>query len=262
MLLGEKMSSSWNKEYYDIMNFYYWEPQHLGKIKNKESKIQNINDALNHIAKMEVSLNHQFNLFFQLLPSELTNIIFNKIDCRFTGTEKLEYQSIEDISVLNLKDSTQPDVFFKSNTDLVAIEFKLGTKSSIEQLLKYATLFHFTRLHHQKNFKCHLVYVGVNSFDSMFKEKFSHIDLVQDQLELVHIPDVTKKGSIDLTPHKDEILNLAKDMSLSFVNYQQLHDLFDHRISALDTANPYTETIHKLISGMNNELIYRNLAKA
>ena len=256
------MSSSWNKEYYDIMNFYYWEPQHLGKIKNKESKIQNINDALNHIAKMEVSLNHQFNLFFQLLPSELTNIIFNKIDCRFTGTEKLEYQSIEDISVLNLKDSTQPDVFFKSNTDLVAIEFKLGTKSSIEQLLKYATLFHFTRLHHQKNFKCHLVYVGVNSFDSMFKEKFSHIDLVQDQLELVHIPDVTKKGSIDLTPHKDEILNLAKDMSLSFVNYQQLHDLFDHSISALDTANPYTETIHKLISGMNNELIYRNLAKA
>ena len=244
------------------MNFYYWEPQHLGKIKNQESKIKNINDALNHIAKMEVSLNHQFNLFFQLLPSNLINIIFNKIDYRFESTEKLEYQSIEDISLLNLKDSTQPDVFFKSNTDLFAIEFKLGTKSSIEQLLKYATLFHFTKLHHHNDFKCHLVYVGINSFDSIFKEKFSHIELIKDYLDLDHIPDVTKKGAIDLTPHKDEILNIAKNVNLSFVNYQQLHDLFDRSVSTLDTANPYAETIHKLISGMNNELIYRNLAKA
>ena len=51
------MKSSWNNEYYDIMNFYYWEPQHLGKIKNPNSKIQSIHDALSHIAKMEVSLN-------------------------------------------------------------------------------------------------------------------------------------------------------------------------------------------------------------
>ena len=69
------MKSSWNNEYYDIMNFYYWEPQHLGKIKNPNSKIQSIHDALSHIAKMEVSLNHQFNLFFQLLPSVILNDI-------------------------------------------------------------------------------------------------------------------------------------------------------------------------------------------
>jgi hypothetical protein len=71
------------------MNFYYWEPQHLGKKKNPNSKIQNISDALDHISKMEVSLNHQFNLFFQLIPAALLNSILGNIDCRYANKDKL-----------------------------------------------------------------------------------------------------------------------------------------------------------------------------
>lgn len=254
--------SSWNKEYYDIMNFYYWEPQHLGRIKNHSSKIQSIRDALSHIAKMEVSLNHQFNLFFQLFPSGLLNDLFNKIDHRYINKDKLSYQSIEDISVLNLNDSTQPDVFFKSKTDLVAIEFKLSTKSSIEQLLKYAILFNFSELYHERKFKYYLIYVGCNNFNTIFKEKFPTIDLVQPALQIAHIPDTTKRGDINLMPHKEKIIKIAKDMNLSFVNYQGLYNILEDFIKSIDSNNPFSETITKLLSGMNNELIFRKLVKA
>jgi hypothetical protein len=243
------------------MNFYYWEPQHLGKIKDPKSKIQNIDSALSHIAKMEVSLNHQFNLFFQLLPSDLVNNIFKKIDHRYISNNRLSYQSVEDIGVLNLNDSTQPDVFFKSKTDLVAVEFKLGTKSSIEQLLKYATLFAFTELHQENNFNYYLIYVGRDKFSSLFKEKFQDIDLVQPHLDIAHLPDTTKKGNINLVPHKKKIIKIGKAVNLSFVNYQDLYDIFENCIQSIDKHNPYAETIEKLLSGMNNELVFRKLAR-
>ena len=256
------MKSSWNNEYYDIINFYYWEPQHLGKIKNPNSKIQSIHDALSHIAKMEVSLNHQFNLFFQLLPSVILNDILNKIDNNYISTDKLSYQSIEDINTLNLNDATQPDVFFKSNKDLVAIEFKLGTKSSIEQIMKYATLFHFTELHHEMEFAHHLIYVDRDNFSTMFKEKFFSIDIVQSAIEMAHIPDTTKKGYVNLIPHKERITKIAKNLHLSFVNYQELYNIFSYFVNYIDASNPFSETIIKLFSGMNNELVFRELVRA
>jgi hypothetical protein len=255
------MKSSWNNEYYDIMNFYYWEPQHLGKIKNQKSKIQNIHDALSHIAKMEVSLNHQFNLFFQLLPSTILNDIINKVGKNYVSNDKLLYQSIADISILNLMDATQPDVFFKSNKDLVAIEFKLGSKSSIEQIVKYATLFHFTELYHKVEYAYHLVYVGCDSFSAIFKEKFSSIDLVQSAIEMAHIPDATRKGDVNLIPHKEKIIEIAKSLHLSFVSYQNLYNIFSDCIKYIDASNPFSETIIKLLSGMNNELVFRELAR-
>lgn len=53
----------WTSEYYDVMEFYYWEPQHLGKIKNPKSQYSNQLKSLEHIQNMEVSLNHMFNVF-------------------------------------------------------------------------------------------------------------------------------------------------------------------------------------------------------
>ena len=127
------MSTTWNQEYYDALNFYYWEPQHLGRLTNPNSKYKNIEDVISHLRRMEVSLNHEFNLFFQLLPNELFNQFFNSLVDNFEPDD-YKYQSLQDLKKLNLKDATQPDIFFKGENNFVGVELKVTAKSSLDQI--------------------------------------------------------------------------------------------------------------------------------
>ena len=128
--------------------------------------------------------------------------------------------------------------------------------------MKYATLFHFTELHHEMEFAHHLIYVGRDNFSTMFKEKFFSIDIVQSAIEMAHIPDTTKKGYVNLIPHKERITKIAKNLHLSFVSYQELYNIFSYFVNYIDASNPFSETIIKLFSGINNELVFRELVRA
>lgn len=259
---GGVVVQTWNREYYDIMSFYYWEPQHLGKIKNSKSKIQSLNDALVRIANMEVSLNHQFNLFFQLIPNRILRLIISQISPTYQSAEHLTYQSNESINNLNLNDATQPDIFFIGDQALVGIEFKVTVKTSIEQLLKYAMLFYFSQRRSGRNKACHLIYVGCGEMDSLFSEPTIDFDSVKEALNENLLPDRTKKGGVNLVDHKSNIVNLAKNMAINFINYQQLYQLFIHVKDEVDLSNPYAESVVKLFDGITEELIYRKLAMA
>lgn len=73
------------------------------------------------------------------------------------------------------------------------------------------------------------------------------------------IPDITKKGRINLVDHKEGILDIAHEMEISFVSYKDVYKLFDYLKSQIDTESQYSSTIMKLIQGMQNELSERRL---
>lgn len=252
------MSTTWNQEYYDALNFYYWEPQHLGKIKNPKSRYNNVEDVLAHLRKMEVSLNHQFNLFFQLLPNEVLNQFFGFV-INNLEFDQFNYQSLKDIDKMNLNDATQPDMFFKGNKNLLGVELKLGAKTSMDQVMKYALLFHFSQKDDDTPKKNHLVYVGPGEFQNLFKDKNTTIQTIKDNMSLDLLPDKTKKGNLNLTNHKEAILKVAKQMSISYISYNEIYKLFEHLKSQIDISSQYSSTIIKLIEGMQNELSQREL---
>ena len=102
--------NGWNSEYYDIVEFYYWEPQHLGKIKNPFTRYRKIQEALSHIQNMEVSLNHQFNIFFMLAPCDFVNgLVKNVFDENINDTLKI--MNRYDIRELISDTFMQPDIF-------------------------------------------------------------------------------------------------------------------------------------------------------
>jgi len=252
------MSTTWNQEYYDNLNFFYWEPQHLGKQKNTKSRFDNPYKVMKHLREMEVTLNHQFNLFFQLLPNQLYMLFFEAV---FKNIEKDEYlyQSLFDIDALELKDATQPDIFFKGRNNLIGVELKIGAKSSLEQVVKYAILYHFSQKNDDKRKNCHLLYIGKGNSDNLFKDKKISILNVQDYINLEMLPDKTKKGKISLRHDKQDILKIAKEMSISYLSYQQVYELFKSLRTKIETTSQYASTIEKLIHGMQNELLVRNL---
>ncbi len=252
------MLTTWNKEYYDALSFYYWEPQHLGKLKNPKSKYNNVKDVLSHLKKMEVSLNHQFNLFFQLLPNELFHQFFGSI-VQNLELDDYKYQSLENLKILNLNDATQPDIFFKGNNNLIGVELKVGAKTNLDQVMKYAMLYHFSQTNDDKNKNNHLVYFGCGEFHNLFKDNKTTIQSLKDEMSLDMIPDITKKGKISLKEVKESILDIAQQMTITYISYKEIYLLFDHLKSQIEIESQYSSTIIKLIEGMQNELSERKL---
>lgn len=57
--------NNWTNVYDEIMSFYFYEPQHIGKKaypRDNPHVYSNEQAMLNHISNMEVSLNHLFNI--------------------------------------------------------------------------------------------------------------------------------------------------------------------------------------------------------
>ena len=247
---------TWNKEYYDILDFFYFEPQHLGKAKN--TKNPKPYEKVNHrLRNMEVTLNHQFNLFFQLLPKSLFHLFFTQI-IKELSDDDFQFQGD---SQLNIHGATQPDLFFKGEHSCIAIEMKISAKSSLDQVMKYAMLFHFSQKNDLKAKDNHLIFIGKGNLKNQFKEKFTSTDLIKDNLNTSLIPETTRKGNINLIEQKEDIISVAKAMSITFINYQNIFDLLTLVKDNTDTSSPYFDTVFKLINGLKEELISRKLSK-
>ncbi|MCB1194402.1 MAG: hypothetical protein KDK90_28475 [Leptospiraceae bacterium] len=244
--------SNWNEEYYDIIEFYYWEPQHIGKKKYEDANFNSMEEVKTHLLNMEVSLNHQFNYFFRLIPKEILNEIFQGID-KNIASDKYNFQSTKQINELELDDATQPDMFFIGEENQIGIEMKIGAKSSIEQVLKYAMLFYFNNLKSKRERKANLIFISKGDFSNLFPEKFENIIKLKQALNIEQIPDETKKGNNDLRTHKEGILNVAKQMSISFINYNDLNSLISKTKSQL-VESKYKDSVEMLFDGLIDEI--------
>ncbi len=247
---------TWTNEYYDILEFFFWEPQHLGKIKNVNNP-KSLDEVLTHLGEMEVTLNHQFNLFFQLLPSSLFQLFFKKIN---PSIEPDIYKFLSEKEI-GIKDATQPDLFFDGKKSAIAIEMKINAMCNLEQVMKYALLFYFNNKKAQYHKNNHLILIGKKNIENLFKEKFTTTKSLKYNLNENLIPDITKKGKITLTHLKKDILNTSKTMSITFINYQQFFDVLKWLKRKIDTNSAYNDTVFKLINGIQEELTIRKLAK-
>lgn len=252
------MPSHWNTEYYDIMSFFYWEPQHLGKKSSPKRRYSSLEEVIEHLKEMEVSLNHQFNFFFRLLPESLYLRFFRSILSGLVE-DSYHYQGIEDLEKLQLNDATQPDILFVGQKSIIGVELKIHAKTTYEQILKYAMLFYFEQKHSEASKACNLVFFGRGTFSNLFREEISSIKELKSRFSIDMLPDTTRKGNISLLEHKEGIVDLAKSMTISFISYSELYNSLNDLKSEIDKYSPYYDAPLKLIDGMLNELEIRGL---
>jgi len=214
------MKNNWTEIIYEIYDFLYWEPQHIWKIKNKNSKINSVDKSLNHIKNIEVSLNQILKIFFYFLQN---NIFKNFINLKW----KKDY--LEDNYFLYLKEieeliewinwATQPDFFFIWEESNIFIEMKINSKSSLEQLMKYIFLHIKDCERVWKNKKLNLIYLAKWEFKNLFKEKFNNIDELKKEFQDFEIPKITKKGNNNLEEYFEKIKEIWKNMDIDFISY-------------------------------------------
>lgn len=208
---------NWADEYREIVEFYYWEPQHIGRAKGTK-RFNNPDEMYEHINKMEVSLNHILNIFFSLYP-------IHKIDC-FDADESHTMLSAWQLELLQReqKTATQPDMFFQSKTKNIAIELKTGSKSNLGQIVKYINFNQTLPGSSEKEFE--LVFLTPQSeISKIFKEKYQSEAEIQKALR-----------DIDIKPPK-----------ISFVSMDGFYQSFC-------VAKQHNETEEKLVVGLKTYL--------
>lgn len=155
---------NWTDEYREIVEFYYWEPQHIGRAKG-EKRFKNADEMYEHINNMEVSLNHVLNLFFSLYP-------LHKLEC-FGADESHVMMSAWQLESLQReqKNATQPDMFFQGKSKNIAIELKTGSKSTLDQVVKYIKFNQALNDSSEKDFEL-IFLTPYSDMKKIFKEKY------------------------------------------------------------------------------------------
>lgn len=243
----------WTSEYYDVMEFYYWEPQHLGKIKNPKSRYNNQYKSLEHIRNMEVSLNHMFNVFFRLAPSNFVNSLVN-VTCDTKVKDKFLMQGR--YNVREFSQLVQPDLLFTSSSANFSIEMKIEAKSSIEQVYKYALLNWLEQQHSGVNRKSILLYIGKGNFKNLWSEKFNN---PQEVVKAAIDFDISK---LQLRANKvenvkinwDEVRSILSNTIIGYCNYSDLNHLLNNHCNKQSS-----ETELKLFDGLCFEIKERGL---
>lgn len=252
------MKPPWTKYYYDILDFYFWEPQHLGKEKNPDSKYLSYSDIFNHLGKMEVSLNHQLALFFNIIPESILNTLLNTIT-KQAEKEKYTYDSDKTRKIIEgLNDFTQPDFIFEGTKSLLALEVKLDSTSSMDQLMKYLLLFVLLKKKMKNIKKYNLVFLAKNEFRNVWNDELKDTDEILKEFETYEIPDFTAKGGIDIRPFKKEIRDVVLHATISFVNFTGVSSLLDREKEQLKNKRLGKGWI-KFIEGIQKELRDRKI---
>lgn len=249
----------WTSEYYDVMEFYFWEPQHLGKSKNSNSQYTNEKDVLDHIQNMEVSLNHMFNVFFRLIPTKFVNLVISNF-CDLNMNDTFTLQGTHDVS--KFSGLVQPDLLFNSNKSNFSIEMKIGSKSSLEQVYKYALLHWLEQKHSNTKKKSILLYIGKGDFKSLWTKKYLNTDeLIQSAIEfdIEHLKGKASRTE-NININWDEVRNVLLETRIGYCSYTEFASILTNYKKQIPSNIECSETLEKLIGGLYCELTRRGLA--
>jgi hypothetical protein len=254
------MISNWLDGYYEALEFFYWEPQHLGRKKNIAGEFNTLEKVLKHLRKIEVTLNHNINQFLLLAPKSLHRDIFNA----FFGENlslpfEMHGRGID--TNFELVGAMQPDFLFISSREVVSIEMKIAAKSSIDQVLKYALLGLAVEAKEGCQKRHYLGFLGVGIFENQWKEKFRTIDELRDQVGRVDLQAFLMRQPMKFRALEKRFRSIVEGMTFGFANYQSFAGVLRAQMPKVIDESPATEAYTNLLQGMLMELRIRDLAQ-
>ena len=255
-------ANSWVEHYYEGLEFFYWEPQHLGR-KRAENATMYFADVRKHLRSMEVTLNQLMLQFFSLAPPSFRNRVFEKA----MGQQPVSGEF--SLSGWQLGDgwpkwsTCQPDFFFTAPSEnrTVSIEMKTTTKSNVGQVLKYALLaLAAEQKLGQEGMKHSLIFLGPTSFASLWASKDSiksvgelRIATSQEQVAFI------EKRPKEVRELMSRFCEIVSTLEFGFINYAEIAELLTDEY---ESAKASASEIHgRLLDGMLGELQRRKLVQ-
>jgi hypothetical protein len=252
------MEPSWVESFYEALEFFYWEPQHIGRRKYADADFDSIDKVKDHLRRMEVTLNQNLQQFFLLAPQQIRRGLLSTLFERHFGHDLVMYGRAVD-GELELMSSMQPDLLFVSDREVAAIEMKIGAKCSVEQVLKYALLGLAVELRVGEERDHHLALLGSGNFVSQWTERFASIDALKLAVAAVDSESFLGGMPARFRDHKERFKRITRQLRLAYINYGSLGDYLKQAMPPLSDHSPGAEVLRKLITGVVEEFRVRQL---
>ena len=252
------MNNNWTDLFYEAVEFFYWEPQHLGRRSYPGS--MTIGKVRTHLRKMEVTFNQNLAQFMVLAPEEAVNAMFGRAMGR-QFTDKFVMDSRDVDRKYNLRNIVQPDLLFNSAKTTIALELKIGAKSDLRQVMRYALLGVAVEMHERREKEHHLIFMGVGNFSKLWKAKYASIDDLKKALREADDRGFVKTWPAHFKPYYERYRHIVDSMSIGYMSYGDLAKfLQDIRPRQSDGASSGDEVYRKLVDGLLYEMGIRRLA--
>jgi hypothetical protein len=253
------MEATWTESYYHALEFFYWEPQHLGRKKHIDSKLNSLKKVQSHLRVMEVTLNHNLNLFFLLAPESVRTQLFTRLfDRALSCDHRMHGRDVGE--AYSLASSTQPDFFFTSDSSVVAIEMKIGAKSSISQVLKYVLLGLAEELESGRQKVHHLGFLGRGDFASQWKERFRDPAELKKAATQADLALFLSRQPSRLNEHLPRFTEILANLHIGFSTYADFALFLEAAQPPASDGSEGASVYRKLIQGVVGEFKHRKLA--
>ena len=254
---GKPARSDWVTAYYAALEFFWWEPQHLGRRKHASAQLDTLGKVSRHIHGIEVTLNQLLNQFFTLAPVSLRAELF---EARFgTAFAPLDFWGDDTVRALGVESIVQPDLLFVSDSEVVSIEMKIRAKCSVAQVLKYALLGVAVESHTGRRRSHSLLLLGKGDFSDLWQERFASVAELQQAMQ-ADVASFLSEGRKDFRPHEERFREVAAGMRIEFMSYADLAGFLQAKRPPASEVGPAAEVYRKLIDGVIGDLDRRHLA--
>jgi hypothetical protein len=249
-LIGELVQETWQSDtaawpdaYWSALEFYFWEPQHLNRYSPPSpDKKRGLDEVLSRLRAKEVPLNHLFAIFFSLAPPALSARLVEAVAPGLKGSAARLISSPE-FRHSNLCDVCQPDLFLLVDERPVFWELKLDSKTSTEQLLKYALLGELVS--REPSPIPVLILVGRTRESRAVDAFWKHLTDAS-----LSIPPNVENHARRENITTDQLLAAAQKMPIYRASYSDVRDRLKAELESINSEVESGQTLCKLLQGM------------
>lgn len=256
---GSGTEPSWVDTYYESLEFFNQEPQHIGRRKYNDAQFRTLSEVRKPLRAMEVTLNQNLQQFFSLAPDTLRNQLFQELfNVRFDEPLVLLARDVD--VEFALDNCMQPDILFASESEMVSLEMKVGARCSVDQVLKYALLGLAAEMKYGHQKKHFLAILAPGTLTSQFPERFGDIQSLREAILCEDLGRFLINKPRQFRERQKRLQDIAANLQLAFVNYKRLAEMFHEYAPPMNDKSPGAEVFRKLVSGVIGEFRRRHLA--
>jgi hypothetical protein len=250
--------SGWPRLYFDGIEHLLNYPDWIERLKTDGTR-KPIRTVMNRLERLEAPLHHAVEMFFTLAPHELITRILDIDRAEAPHLRIIPWQDLERVPTASggtaaLCELCQPDILVHSRNVQVAVEIKAKSKSSLEQVLKYAAL---TALRPRSPAKRKLVFLAPYESFAHFWTGKAHADeaRLKDAARRYEDPNLERKFHRFGTS-LGEVKAHLDDFQITWKSVRDLGHEVGEEVQRVTAERPSAsgEVYLKLLSGFEEEL--------
>ncbi len=244
-------SPYWTELYYRIVEHYFWRPQDIGRKSDPAKPGHPWGYWQKKLEAQETPLNHILDLLFHMAPQS----ILDQITTRLLGRAISGLELVHATPDLVDPNIVQPDIILLNEFELIFIEMKVDSRSSLDQYAKYAIAALSIRSELPNIETTDLVILGRHAshpqvwrgarklgLDSTEKVKYVVAAGLREQSDIWKERGVQKY--LSAFPEKREALaNQAETMGLHLADYTKVADVLKGYSSPNDSLGPFVDGV-------------------